>query len=133
MVCGSYGDLEGFLKVLENLRKKYGASNVFPDKEHMEKSMPCIFAHHVIDRETDETITARSRLMESYFNHIDSADLVVILNEKNGIEHYGVGTMVELGYSFARGKKVSFTKQPKDSNVLSLVKTAHKPTEELYV
>lgn len=131
VVCGSYGDLEGFMKVLDALQQKYGASSVFPDKEHMEKSMPCIFAHHVSDKETMETTLARSSLMQSYFDHIDSADLVVIINEKNGQEHYGVGTTIELGYALAKGKRICFTRQPTNSNVLSLLEVSKALNEEL--
>lgn len=89
----------------------------------MEKSMPCIFAHHVIEKETETTIATRAKLMESYFENIDSADLVVVNNVKNGSEHYGTGTTIELGYAFARGKKICFTRQPTDSNILSLLKS----------
>lgn len=126
VVCGSYGDLEGFLKVLKIVQQQYGASNVFPDKEHMEKSTSCIFAHHVIDKETSETIITRSGLMQSYFDHIDTADLVVIVNEKNEQEHYGVGTTVEIGYAFAKSKRICFTRKPTDSNILSLMKTSEQ-------
>ncbi len=132
VVCGSYGDMDHFLEVLAGLQDKYGVSNVFPDNDHMEKSLPCIFRHHVIDRDTTNTTIARSRLMESYFSHIDSADMVVILNEKDGEEYYGVGTTIELGYAFARGKRICFTKQPTNSNILSLLKTSGVPTEEIY-
>ncbi len=124
VVCGSYGDLEGFLEVLAACQEKYGLSNVFPNKEHMEKSMPCIFAHHVIERETEVSIATRAKLMESYFVNIDTADLVVVHNEKNGNEYYGTGTTVELGYAFAKGKKICFTRQPTNSNILSLLKSS---------
>jgi nucleoside 2-deoxyribosyltransferase len=132
VLCGSYGDLDNFLKVLANLQQKYGASNVFPDSDHIEKSMPCIFAHHVIERDTAKTTIARSRLMESYFRHIDSADLVVLLNEKDGEEYYGVGTTIELGYAIAKGKRIRFTRQPTDSNILSLLKTMGDSAEGIY-
>ena len=133
VICGSFGDLEGFMQVLYDLQEKYGTSNVFPGKEHLEKSNPCIFAHHVTEKETEETLIIRSKLMESYFDNIDNADLVVILNEKNGHEHYGIGTTMELGYAYARGKKICFTKQPTNANILSLLKAFNKLNEELYV
>jgi len=133
VVCGSYGDLEGFLQTLNAFQEKYGLSNVFPDKNHLEKSMPCIFAHHVAEKETEETIATRSKLMESYFEEIDAADLVLIINEKNGDEHYGVGTTIELGYAFARGKRICFTRQPTNANILSLMKASCNMNEELYV
>ena len=131
VVCGSYGDLDGFLKVLHNFQKEFGMSNVYPDNDHLEKSMPCIFAHHVAGKETDETLATRSDLMKSYFSKIDTADLVIILNEKNGQEHYGAGTMIELGYAFAKGKRIRFMRQPTDSNILSLLKTHGRMNEEL--
>jgi nucleoside 2-deoxyribosyltransferase len=132
VVCGSYGDLDGFLKVLDAFQQKYGTSNVFPDKEHLEKSMPCILAHHILDKETIETTFARSGLMQSYFDHIDSADLVIIVNEKSGQEHYGVGTTIELGYALARGKRIRFTRQPTNSNVLSLLEVSKSLNEKLF-
>jgi len=121
------------MQVLYDLQEKYGTSNVFPDKEHLEKSNPCIFAHHVAEKETEETLITRLKLMESYFDNIDNADLVVILNEKNGHEYYGVGTTMELGYAYAKGKKICFTKQPTNANILSLLKAFNKLNEELYV
>jgi nucleoside 2-deoxyribosyltransferase len=124
VVCGSFGDLEGFMKTLDACQEKYGFSNVFPNKDHMEKSMQCIFAHHVIEKEAENTITTRATLMESYFANIDNADLVVVRNEKNGFEYYGTGTTIELGYAFARGKKICFTKKPTNSNILSLMKSS---------
>lgn len=130
VVCGSYGDLEGFFEVLRACQEKYGISNVFPNKEHMEKSMPCIFAHHIMEKETEDTIATRAKLMESYFINIDTADLVVVHNEKNGDEYYGTGTIIELGYAFARGKKICFTRQPTNSNVLSLLKSSIEQTGE---
>ncbi len=122
VVCGSYGDLEGFLKVLGKFQNEYGPSNVFPNSGHMEKAMPCAIAHHVIGKETNETILARSELMRTYFDRIDSADLVVFVNEKNGKEHYGVGTTMEIGYAFSTGKRLFFTREPTNSNILSLLK-----------
>jgi nucleoside 2-deoxyribosyltransferase len=132
VVCGSYGDLEGFLEILRACQEKYGITNVFPNKDHIEKSMQCIFAHHVIQKETENTIATRAKLMESYFINIDTADLVVVRNEKNGNEHYGTGTTIELGYAFARGKKIFFTRQPTNSNVLSLLKSTIKQTGASY-
>lgn len=130
VVCGSYGDLEGFLEILRLCQEKYGVQNVFPTKGHMEKSMHCIFAHHVIHKETENSVAARAKLMESYFHNIDTADLVLVRNEKNGNEHYGTGTTIELGYAFARGKKICFTRQPTNSNVLSLLQSAIKQAGE---
>jgi nucleoside 2-deoxyribosyltransferase len=126
VVCGSYGDLEGFMEILRFCQDKYGIQNVFPTKEHMEESMQCIFAHHVIKKETETTVAARAKLMESYFHNIDAADLVLVRNERNGNEHYGTGTTIELGYAFARGKNICFTKEPTNSNILSLLKTTIK-------
>jgi nucleoside 2-deoxyribosyltransferase len=120
VICGSYGDIEGFLKVLEHFQKEYGEVNVFPNIEHLRQSEPCIEAHHGSKNETEETITTRSKLMKIYFDHIEHADLVIIRNEKNGEEYYGVGTTIELGYALAKGKKIRFTRKPADSNILSL-------------
>lgn len=119
------------MEILHECQEKYGPSNVFPNKEHMESSMPCIFAHHVAEKETEATIETRSRLMRHYFDQIDSADLVIILNEKNGCEHYGVGTTMELGYAYAKGKKICFARQPTNSNILSLLKIPQR-TEPIY-
>jgi nucleoside 2-deoxyribosyltransferase len=124
VVCGSYGDLEGFLETLRFYQETYGVMNVFPNTSHMEKSLPCIFAHHVMDKDTDATIGARASLMESYFENIDRADFVIINNQKNGVEYYGTGTTMELGYAFAKGKSIVFTRQPTNSNILSLIKLA---------
>ena len=132
VVCGSYGDLEGFLEILRICQEKYGFSNVFPNNDHIEKSLQCIFAHHIREKETENTVTVRAKLMESYFNNIDIADLVVVRNEKNGNEYYGIGTTLELGYAFARRKKICFTRQPTNSNVLSLLKTAIKNNEDAF-
>lgn len=129
-MCGSYADLDHFKEVLKNLRHRYGESNVFPDNNHIERSMPSIQAHHVIKRDSAKATLARSRLMESYFSHIDSADLVVVLNEKKGEEHYGVGTTIEIGYALARGKRIRFTRTPTNPNIMSLLKTIGDPTEE---
>jgi len=122
VVCGSFGDLDGFLQSLQFFQIKYGEMNVFPNKEHMEKSVPCIFAHHVLENETEKTIVMRSKLMETYFQNIDTADLVVIVNQKNSQEYYGTGTMIELGYALARGKKLLFVRQPTNPNILSLIR-----------
>lgn len=121
VICGSYGDMEGFLDILEHFRRKFGSQNIFPDREHLRQSKPCIKAHHESWNESEVTIMLRAKLMKSYFTHIDNADLVVIRNEKNGKEYYGTGTTVELGYALARGKKVHFTRKPTDSNILSLL------------
>jgi nucleoside 2-deoxyribosyltransferase len=124
VLCGSYGDMNRFLEILGTLRKDYGEQNVFPSTEHLEKSRPCIEAHHEGKGETPETIAIRSKLMKSYFTHIDLADLVVVMNEKNGEEHYGIGTSIELGYAFAKGKVVRFTREPTNANIQSLVAIA---------
>ena len=121
VVCGSYGDMETFVETLNGCRRKYGSQNVFPDEEHLQRSSPCIEAHHKKKEETEATIEARSRLMKIYFEKIGHADLIVIVNEKNGEEYYGVGTTLELGYAFAKGKIIHFTRKPTNSNILSLV------------
>lgn len=121
VVCGSYGDIDGFLEVLKYFQQKYGEQHVFPDREHLRASEPCIKAHHVRDDETEETVAMRSKLMQIFFSQIDCADLVVIRNEKNGNEHYGTGTTLELGYAIAKGKKILLTRKPTDSNILSLI------------
>jgi nucleoside 2-deoxyribosyltransferase len=122
VVCGSYGDIDGFLKVLRNFQQEYGKQRVFPNGEHLRQSEPCIKAHHASGHDTEETIAMRSKLMQIYFSQIDRADLVVIRNEKNGKEHYGTGTTIELGYAIAKGKKILLTRKPTDSNILSLTK-----------
>jgi len=110
-----------FLEVLDRFKQKYGEQNVFPDNRHMELSKPCIEAHHGSSVETQETIARRSELMKNYFAQIDDADLVVIINEKNGEEYYGIGTAIELGYSLAKDKKILFVRQPTNSNIVSLI------------
>jgi nucleoside 2-deoxyribosyltransferase len=122
VICGSFGDMGSFLEVLEHFKQMYGEQNVFPNKEHLERSKSCIEAHHDYKGETDETLAKRSILMRSYFDHIEKADLVVIVNEKHGQEYYGVGTTVELGYAVAKGKPVRFTREPTNANALSLTK-----------
>jgi len=122
VVCGSYGDINGFLKVLKYFQQEYGEQCVFPDREHLRQSEPCIKAHHASGGDTEETIDMRSKLMQIYFSQIDCADLVVIRNEKNGKEHYGTGTTIELGYAIAKGKKILLTRKATDSNILSLTK-----------
>jgi len=121
VVCGSYGDMECFLEVLEHYRQRYGGQNVFPNNEHLELSRPCIEAHHGQKGETEDTTITRSRLMKAYFEQIDHADLIVVMNEKNGEEYYGVGTTLELGYAFAKGKRIHFTRKPTNPNILSLI------------
>jgi len=121
VICGSYGDMERFLGLLELLRKEHGEQNVFPTAEHLERSKPCIEAHHEDNRETDETIAIRSELMRTYFDQIDAADLVVIMNEKKGQEYYGVGTTIELGYALAKGRRICFTRAPTNPNIKSLI------------
>jgi nucleoside 2-deoxyribosyltransferase len=121
VVCGSYGDMKTFIETLNSCRRKHGAQNVFPDEEHLRCSSPCIEAHHGKKGETEATIETRSRLMKIYFEQIDHADLIVIMNEKNGEEYYGVGTTLELGYAFAKGKIIHFTRKPTNPNILSLI------------
>jgi len=120
VVCGSYGDIQGFLRVLRHFRQRYGEQNVFPNDEHLRQSEPCVRAHHASGSETEEITAMRSRLMQSYFDEIDHADLVVVRNEKNGKEHYGTGTTIELGYAVAKGKNILLTRRPTDPNILSL-------------
>jgi nucleoside 2-deoxyribosyltransferase len=55
--------------------------------------------------------------MINYFKQIDEADIVIIKNEKNGEEYCGVGTTLELGYAFAKGKMVLLTKRPTNPNL----------------
>jgi len=62
--------------------------------------------------------------MRIYFDQIDGADLVVIVNEKKGKEYYGIGTTIELGYAFAKGKRIRFTRRPMESNIVSLLMTS---------
>jgi nucleoside 2-deoxyribosyltransferase len=124
VLCGSYGDMNRFSEILGSLREDYGEQNVFPNAEHLQRSRSCIEAHHEGKGETSETIATRSELMKSYFNHIDLADLVVVMNEKNGEEHYGIGTTIELGYAFAKGKTVRFTREPTNANIQSLATIA---------
>jgi nucleoside 2-deoxyribosyltransferase len=139
VVCGSFGDLEFFYKILESLKINYGAENVFPNKEHMEKSMPCILAHHILAKETDNTIVTRASLMNNYFKKIEESDLVFVINEKNGEEYYGTGTTIEIGYALARGKNIGFIRQPTDSNILSLLRIINenhyngRPSSELCI
>ena len=120
VLCGSYGNLNRFLGALRQLKETYSSDNVFPTKDHLKESKSCIEAHHGGKGETAETLTRRSELMMEYFRRIDDADLVVILNEKEGKEYYGVGTMIELGYAVAKKKKIVFVRKPSDSNILSL-------------
>lgn len=122
-VCGTYGDMRRFNEVLKHLRGKYGEQNVFPNVDHLERSRPCIEAHHEGKGETTETVKIRSELMKAYFNQIDKADLIVIVNEKKGREYYGVGTTIELGYAFAKDKRIYFTMKPTNPNILSLLMT----------
>lgn len=133
VVCGSYGDFDGFLKVLHFFQEKYGSTDVFPDREHLEKSRPCIFAHHILKNDTEETVAMRSKLMQIYFDKIEVADLVVIINEKGGHEYYGTGTTMELGYALAKNKKILFTRKPTNSNILSLLKMHPQTKQVLYV
>jgi nucleoside 2-deoxyribosyltransferase len=122
VICGSYGDFNGFIEVLHRAQLSYGVTNVFPNQEHLEKAMPSIFAHHVTNAESEQTTTVRSQLMLEYFHQIDRADLVIIINEKNGREYYGTGTTMELGYALAKSKKICLTKQPTNPNIKSLLK-----------
>jgi len=122
VVCGSYGDMKRLSEILRRLRKEHGDENVFPTREHLERSGVCIEAHHRGKGETAETIEIRSELMKSYFDHIDTADLVVVMNEKNGKEYYGTGTTIEIGYALAKGKQIHFTRVPTNANILSLLK-----------
>jgi nucleoside 2-deoxyribosyltransferase len=59
--------------------------------------------------------------MKIYFDHIDDAEVVVILNEKGGREYYGIGTTIELGYALARNKRIAFTRHATNPNILSLM------------
>lgn len=120
-MCGSYGDLQSFRQTLKQLREEYGQDNVFPDDEHLKRSTLCIEAHHGHGSETSETIALRSELMKMYFDRIDDADMVVIMNEKGAREYYGIGTTIELGYALARNKRIAFTRRPTNSNILSLM------------
>ena len=121
VVCGSYGDMTTFYETLNSCRRKHGLQNVFPNEEHLQRSSPCIEAHHGNKGETKGTIDTRTALMKIYFEHIDYADLIVIVNEKNGEEYYGVGTTLELGYAFAKDKTICFTRKPTNPNILSLI------------
>jgi nucleoside 2-deoxyribosyltransferase len=132
VICGSFGDFDGFLKVLNHARQTYGLKNVFPDDEHLQKAMPSIVAHHVTNKENEETIDDRSKLMLAYFDKIDKADLVIIINEKYDSEYYGVGTTIELGYALAKSKKICLTKMPTNPNILSLLKM-HSHNSELNI
>jgi len=120
VICGSYGDMSSFLQILSIYQKEFGEANVFPTYDHLNKSKTCVEAHHDGKGETHETIALRSVLMAAYFKAIDNADLVVIVNEKNGIEHYGVGTTLELGYAFSRHKLIRFVSPPTNANIQSL-------------
>jgi nucleoside 2-deoxyribosyltransferase len=120
VVCGSYGDLKVFLNWLTWYQQQYGKENVFPTIQHLRDSESCINAHHKGQGETDQTLELRSQLMRRYFDRIGEADLVVIVNEKHGKEHYGTGTTIEIGYAFAKGKQIKFTRTPTNANVLSL-------------
>lgn len=122
VVCGSFGDFDRFLEVLKYVRRNFGLTNVFPDDEHLKKAEPSIMAHHVTKKETEETISARSKLMLVYFEQIDKADIIIIVNEKEGQEYYGTGTMMELGYALAKSKNIFLTKPPTNPNILSLLK-----------
>jgi len=126
VICGSYGDIDGFLQVLGHFQAKHGRENVFPNEAHLRQSEPCIRAHHLSYNETEETIAIRSKLMKAYFHHIDHADLVVIRNEKNEKEYYGIGTTVELGYAVAKDKEILFTRKPTDPNILSLMNSSRR-------
>jgi nucleoside 2-deoxyribosyltransferase len=125
VVCGSFGDMKTFVETLNNFRLEHGNQNVFPNERHLQRSSPCIEAHHGNKGETETTIETRSRLMKSFFKRIDNADLVVIVNEKNGSEYYGVGTTMELGYAFAKGKTIHFIRKPTNPNILSLINGQH--------
>lgn len=122
VICGSYGDMVNFRRVLDEARYVFGKNNVFPTDKHLELSKTCIQAHHKGGSETRETIYLRSKLMKAYFDAIDRSDLVVIVNEKNFKEYNGVGTMIELGYAFARGKEITFWRQSTNANIKSLQK-----------
>jgi len=121
VLCGSYGDLPTFRRILKQLKQEYGRENVFPNDDHLKRSIPCIRAHHRHGSETTETIALRSYLMKKYFDHIADAEMVVIMNEKGGREYYGIGTTIELGYALARNKRIAFTRSPTNPNILSLM------------
>ena len=132
VICGSYGNLEYFEHILRIFQEKYGKANVFPDDKHLERSRPCIYTHHVAKQETSETIIIRARLMQRYFDAIDDSNLVIVINEKSGQEYYGVGTTLEVGYAHAKRKKLLFTREPTNANILSLIE-AHNKIEVLCV
>lgn len=132
VICGSYGDLEYFQHILRVFQEKYGKSNVFPDEKHLERSRLCIYAHHEANQETSETVLIRAGLMQRYFDAIDDSNLVIVINEKSGQEYYGVGTTVEVGYAHAKRKKLLFTREPTNANILSLLKM-HQQIEVLCV
>jgi len=121
VVCGSYGDMDGFLYVLRTIRNEFGARNVFPSDEHIKKSQICIEAHHKGLTENELIRSTRSQLVGEYLTQISQADLVVIRNEKYGKEYYGIGTTIELGYALAKKKKIRFIRKPTNPNIVSIL------------
>jgi len=122
VVCGSYGDFNTFVELLDYTRKHFETEQVFPDQAHLDEAQPSIMAHHVTNVETAETVDVRSKLMMHYFQAIDKADVVIVMNEKNGREYYGTGTMLELGYALAKSKIIYLTRHPTNPNIMSLLK-----------
>ena len=112
--------MELIQSVITEYKKIYGNENVFPTQQHLDESQVCIRAHHEGKGETYETLHLRAQLMLRYFKKIAEADTIVFVNEKYGKEYYGVGTLIELGYAFAHGKRILFYHTPTNANIQSL-------------
>lgn len=118
VIAGSFAEADKILK----LREQFMAlgHEVFPTPEHIEASRKPIEAHHKGKGETEETLAIRAELMNTYFRKIEDCDVLYVMNEKAGKEHFGIGAALEVGFAYALDRKIMFGRTPTDGNALSM-------------
>jgi hypothetical protein len=114
-VIGSFSDLRAFIGKCEELRLQ--GYEVFPSKEWIEQGMEIIRHHHTLQKDLPEDLLKLLAEREKeYFRNIRESGIIYVFNEKNGKEHIGHATALEIGVALALGKSIEFWREPTDQH-----------------
>ena len=116
VIVGSFKNKSGILEKRKELLKD--GCNVFPDEKFFVGAGPIIRAHHFDKKPLSPSLLTRLAERErTYLEEILLCDLVYVLNEKDGDEHIGLATAIEIGYALALGIPIVFHREPTDQHL----------------
>lgn len=116
VIVGSFKNKNNILKKREEFLEQ--GNEVFPDEQFFDGGKPIILAHHFDKVPLSPTLlkmlAERERI---YLREISKCSEVYVMNEKDGEEHIGLATAIEIGFALALGKMIIFEREPSDQHV----------------